>query len=486
MKTFTLFLLIGISTACSTQISKQTKKTHPLRFLNDPKLEAMRPVCKEFELDPSKDTILHINDRGSTLRIEANSFLMQDGSVVKEKVNLTIQEFTNVADIAFSGIPMTFKNGREDQYFNSSGMFEIQGKTKKENVIIDTEKPLTLDYSLTQNVVNTDFYKLKEDGTNWELIQEIPTIKEINAPIKFIESDARTINISFEDPSIYPEFKKYKDVSFRIDDNYALDTNDLNMVYYEIELKKTSVYGKYHLTVAGNKSPTEYITITYPVTPVFKNESFKNAVKEYEILFDQAEKEARNHMVKLEKKEKERIDLLTKENKEYEKQQIFEAKLQVELLKKQEENERIQQQNNALIPIRTMDPGHTYPAIVKGLSIASFGIYNCDQIYRIENLITIQANFVDENGKAINNPHVLSVIDMDKTSAFSFNPSNFSCARDGHIFLVLFTDQQEIYVLEKEADKWADLGSSGNMTLKMKNETKIIQNSDDLRKYLKV
>jgi hypothetical protein len=64
----------------------------------------------------------------------------------------------------------------------------------------------------------------------------------------------------------------------------------------------------------------------------------------------------------------------------------------------------------------------SFPDVVKGLNVSGFGIYNCDQIYRVKNRVQITVSSQDSEGTPINDLHSLSLIDLNLNGAFSFNP----------------------------------------------------------------
>ncbi len=132
------------------------------------------------------------------------------------------------------------------------------------------------------------------------------------------------------------------------------------------------------------------------------------------------------------------------------------------------------------------DKGHTYPDIVVGLNIPSFGVYNCDQIYRVPNVVSIQADFIDEKGDVIKNGHVLSMITLDKNGAFSFDPSHFMCNPKGQNVLALFTESKDLYILSKEDFAKMNIEKGGKYTFQMTNMTGVIKDTKDLAKYLNV
>ncbi|MBI1308220.1 MAG: hypothetical protein GC181_16580 [Bacteroidetes bacterium] len=132
------------------------------------------------------------------------------------------------------------------------------------------------------------------------------------------------------------------------------------------------------------------------------------------------------------------------------------------------------------------DPGHTFPDLIRGLSIKGFGIYNCDAISRVQNLITIHAKWTDESGKEIEDLRMLSVIDKRINGAFSFDPSLFKCGADGRNVLVLLTNSKALYILKESEWKSKMIKSDGTYTFQMKNVSKEVRNSIDLAKYIGV
>ena len=131
-----------------------------------------------------------------------------------------------------------------------------------------------------------------------------------------------------------------------------------------------------------------------------------------------------------------------------------------------------------------MNARHTYPDVVKGLNVESFGVYNCDQIYRIPNKVELLANYIDERGEIIEDGYVLSMIDLKYNGAYSFAPNRFECSKTGEVVLMLFTKSKEIYIIDNKAFLEMEIKDSGKYTFQMKNMTKEIKTSKDLAKYL--
>lgn len=130
------------------------------------------------------------------------------------------------------------------------------------------------------------------------------------------------------------------------------------------------------------------------------------------------------------------------------------------------------------------DAGHTYPDIIKGLNINGFGVYNCDQIYRLGNKVNVIATYVDTNGNPIKNPNVISLIDLKYNGAFSFDPKQFICDADGENVLALFTKNGDLYLLDQPKFKEMNIKESGQYRFTMTNMTGKINNTKDLASHL--
>jgi hypothetical protein len=132
-----------------------------------------------------------------------------------------------------------------------------------------------------------------------------------------------------------------------------------------------------------------------------------------------------------------------------------------------------------------VDAGHSYPSIVQGLSINRFGIYNCDQVYRLANKIEVTAKYMDAStSKELKDLQVLSLIDLNFNGAFSFNPNQFTCDSKSRNVLLLFTTSGNLYYLSEEAFRSKNLESSGEVTFKMTNVSAKVKSTEDLQKLL--
>jgi len=312
-----------------------------------------------FEINPNSDTILAIGQNGTKLHIPQNAFINQSGDLITSIVKIDFQEYRNSAEMAFSGIPMTYEKGGETFFFNSSGMFDIQGYSDNEQIRVAQNKSLTIDYYLAKQNPDIDFYKMQDSSSNWELVNEI---LEMPKPI------AKDTLINIQEDVEFDGF-------FEGEGDFASDT--------------------FVMKDDGNRT-------------------------------------------------------------------------------------------NATLLAEGADAGHTYPDIVKGLNISSFGVYNCDQIYRLPNRVNIIAKYEDENGAEIKSPNILSLIDLNYNGAFSFDPNRFTCDSKGKNVLLLFAESGELFLLEKGEFEKMNISESGEYSFKLKNVSNTIKSTEDLASYLDI
>ena len=133
------------------------------------------------------------------------------------------------------------------------------------------------------------------------------------------------------------------------------------------------------------------------------------------------------------------------------------------------------------------DAGHTYPTIVRGLNSPNFGVYNCDQVYRIGEIANVNPRYRDsETGKYINNGHVACVMDLTYNGSFSFHPNNLLLNKNGRNAILLFTKEKEIYLIDETTFAQLDVEQGQTTVLPMKNVTSQLKSPDDLKKMLNI
>jgi hypothetical protein len=131
------------------------------------------------------------------------------------------------------------------------------------------------------------------------------------------------------------------------------------------------------------------------------------------------------------------------------------------------------------------DKGHSYPGIVKGLACKEFGVYNCDQTYRMGRSISVKPVFKDKGGNIIARQNVMTLIDLNYNGSFSFDPGDyFSLNPRSKNVMLLFTKDNKVYAFNEEDFKQAPVAKSGTAVFVMNDVSLEVKNTADLRKYL--
>jgi hypothetical protein len=134
--------------------------------------------------------------------------------------------------------------------------------------------------------------------------------------------------------------------------------------------------------------------------------------------------------------------------------------------------------NELVIPGQYIDP------LVCNLKIKGFGVYNCDQVYRIKNPIVIKGKYVTEDKAEISNFKGISLIDPKVNAAFSFDPKLFQCSSTGDNMILLFTRDKKIYFFDRSKWKTKQVKRGGLYTFEMADITDRVRTSEDLQRIL--
>ena len=121
--------------------------------------------------------------------------------------------------------------------------------------------------------------------------------------------------------------------------------------------------------------------------------------------------------------------------------------------------------------------------MIKGLKSRSFGVYNCDQVYRISNRITLRPKYVDQNGNQIKNQYVLCVVDLNYNGSFSYNPNSITVNKKGKNVLLLFTEDKRLFVLSEGEYQKMNKDYS-QPTIVMTDMTSELSSTEALKEYL--
>jgi hypothetical protein len=329
-------------------------------------------------------------------------------------VDISYREYTNSAEIAFSGIPMNYKEKGEEYYFNSSGMFELGGSSKGEEVFIKQGAKVEVDYALAKQNPDIDFFYLDKKTNEWVKKQDILNNAELAA-----------LNNKKLNPQLLLADNVRGDWQNATDSTFYFHSGVKKPVTHKDSVRLRKRFGKdwqkvlQHQAKAGE---TENMVIAVEGRNIIANDVW--------------------------------FDKTANKNK----------------------------QSGALLS--GSDPGHTFPMIIRKLSVGDFGVYNCDQIYRIGDHVQVSAKFRDESGALIKSTKVLSMVDLNYNGAFSFDPAHFYFNPKNPTVLLLFTNNGKLYSIDKETLKSMNITKGGAYEIVMKDVSATIRSTEDLKLYL--
>lgn len=493
------------------QVSKENEseiKDSTVDQTNHPNTVGIRniePKTEEVETDPTnpyllefysikinceRDTVFQMVDSKSTVSMAANTLEDANGNPIQGEVEIRYREYRNAAQMAFSGIPMTFDENGEHYNFNSAGMFEIRAFQDGKELRMKEGTSFNVDYNATQQVENCYFFVLNEKGY-WEKKRKIDFDKE-----KKEITEQKNANKSFKNKNPLGEDFPFGAIYIKASNitNSAM-LNQLNINH--------NSWGRRGWIRSYTKTDTGYVCVNVPkgtsevkinsrgfkpvkikrlevtggkLTEVNIEMRPRRGKKSYKLANDSIKKSKGFCEIQTDLPLPKNLQKLMPEFKNRKKDKLTKEDSIATI--------QIRREQTTLLAQGSSDPGHTYPNMVKGLNCPSFGVYNCDQIYQLAKKFSVQAEYIDENGKKIKHSHVLSLVDLKFNGAFSFDPSQFYCSADGRNVLLLFTKDKRLFAIREEDFKKMNISESGEYTFTMKDITKEVKNTKDLKNFL--
>ncbi|MFZ5551918.1 MAG: carboxypeptidase-like regulatory domain-containing protein [Bacteroidota bacterium] len=523
------------------------KKSLPAGFVSSPG-ETKVPqhhflmVYETETMDAEQGITFQTNDSKSFVHIPANIIVDKDGFPVKGKVKIMYREYRNAAQTAFSGIPMVYYEKGQEYNFNSAGMFEIRAFRGKDELKIKQGASFTVDYNVTEKLDSCYFFALNDKTNKWEKREnlEFKNQNNVNDPqvtvthgwvrkrwIKgkmvtdtIIDKVSNKVYVGMlkgqvSDAATGKEMDGVKMNLFRgegnsrdakvdyttipVDTGYVIEQIEPGIYsaeitcsgYYKIRVEKINIsentVTKLDVKMKARKKRKEELPLSKRVRMMFMKKE-KRGLDSFESNYTVDEDFSK--IVEVKETEIKRI-VTREEGGMWENDTMMNGGAPVNVTVDFEggitTNSSIRKDNGnrttgAMIP--GSDPGHSYPNLVRGLQCETFGVFNCDQIYRVPDQLMVKASYVNEKGKKIEEGHILSMIDLKFNGAFSFDPSYFTCSKSGRNVLLLFTNDKKLYALTEEEYKKMNISKSGEYTFAMQDITKKVKDPDDLKNFL--
>ena len=154
--------------------SLETESTAP-----PAQLKAFETAFVSKKVRARKGATIALKNSKSTLYIPANAVVDQNGNPIKGAYELQYRELRDRSDMAFSGLPMNYKNQETAEGLNSVGVLEVRAFQNGKELQIAPKKALRLDYEVNKRAKNLDLYHLDEQAASWT-----ETSEAINLPKK--------------------------------------------------------------------------------------------------------------------------------------------------------------------------------------------------------------------------------------------------------------------------------------------------------------
>jgi hypothetical protein len=153
-------------------------------------LKAFETAFVSKKISTRKGATIHLNQSKSTLYIPKNAVVDKNGNPVKGTYDLQYRELRDRADMAFSGLPMNYKNKETAEGLNSVGVLEVRAFKDGEELQIAPGKALSLDYEVNKRAKDLDLYHLDKSAETWEATSEVVDLPKRNAYTEEFDSIA--------------------------------------------------------------------------------------------------------------------------------------------------------------------------------------------------------------------------------------------------------------------------------------------------------
>ncbi|WP_395064052.1 OmpA family protein [Flavobacterium sp.] len=162
------------------------KKQQEIRFAG------LKLKEQTYTIDNSKTEVLDYKS-GTKITIPENSFMDKNGNTVTGTVSIKYLEYREPTDYILANIPMDFHDGKENFYFNSGGMFKINAIKDGEEVFLKNGKNINLDFKITQELPNLNFYQL-DSKNKWVELSKLNTTSNFGGYDVIEGEDIYTMN----------------------------------------------------------------------------------------------------------------------------------------------------------------------------------------------------------------------------------------------------------------------------------------------------
>ncbi|MEO1259458.1 MAG: hypothetical protein AAFZ15_11705 [Bacteroidota bacterium] len=134
------------------------------------------------KIDPANDQVVKFPS-GISIEIKAGAFIDENGQPVTDSVELNLETYASESEIIASGIPMRYVDQGGEQFFESAGMFQLQGMAAGQKIQIDPTKKLAVNFP-SPVPGDYDFFFFEENKNSTNSSRQGAWKKMTNEPVE--------------------------------------------------------------------------------------------------------------------------------------------------------------------------------------------------------------------------------------------------------------------------------------------------------------
>ena len=452
-------------------------ENHTVLALHAPFKQAQKAFAS-FELDADKgDTIHHVS--GSTIIVPAAAFVDKAGKPINGKVDIQYREFDDPVDLFLAGIPQKM----EDQHLQTAGLMQIQGFQDGEPVFINKDRKLQMELKSTVPA-DLPLEKLKvyaytggDKDWKYKMEDKVEVLNEIGKLENPIDSTL-IANNGADGP------KTKAEVLLQLQKKYPLPIKPLepsklsaDMQPFDVEINtkdfpELAQYGEIIWVADKSKIKDEWFEIEWSNMKVQRKGDLK-----YEIVFSTESQQVVVEAAPI-------VPFNRKARKDYEKSMLaYTKELAAQRIKIDADLKAWEQTGGAhWVNQNDKSPGDDQFAlrqIINRFDIAQFGLWNCANPVSLDDIQTVNANFVAEKGGAV---AVQDVFVADQKRHLYY-----SSKADESLHFDAANGQAQLWVMDKNQQLWVALpnpAKEGDRTRFILQPAADIRTEADVRRVL--
>lgn len=447
-----------------------------------PPIEKFAPKPVQRMVTAGQDTKIALGN--ATFDFKQNSFVDKNGSVYTGEAVLSYTEYRNPADILFSGITMTIDEEGETLPFSSAGMFNLTATDDSGNDLeINPAAPVEVNMMRNNADTAVSLYALNADGV-WEYRGKDQIEEPFKIDMEKVDSAGNSAFLNYKDNNVIITSNRFvpkleminKDRSFALNfKELATNSNQpkiwmsnedcyikapgavasliANTTFYYDGDRDSLAYYKSFLKKVQRKSRMKYRRFSSNKLFSLRGKKYSwgiSYVSKLDLTHDKTNDRFtlkfmfKDSLVRIPvvlnptgENQKQRIrsfakyaDKLNTLRKADEKERILRANSAARIIQGQQgfikELAREREKNRQLALKRQWDManGAASPySVSSSFRISGFGVWNCDQIGRMERPVVVPAVLTDEEGNKISDSLMIesiAIVDHDKNGVFSY------------------------------------------------------------------